>query len=177
MFCSACRRWWQSQRAQGYCKFGIGRIPQVKGRPPRHMSDTRWLDRHHRASLFNHEIIVPSSWNHDAAQFHPVCFDNQAHISRFPHLYGISHLSIHPMGTLCMSVWRRLPRPSLGHTNWPSCFQVFNVQDWWNCPLTCSELPMWARNTSLWLYRPSPRSDYLGNLTAEHRHFTHGYEL
>ena len=40
--------------------------------------------------LFNHktaQIIVSSSsysWNHDAAQFHPVRFDDQVHISRHP---------------------------------------------------------------------------------------------
>jgi len=31
------------------------------------------------------------SWNHDAAQFYPVCFDNQVHISQ--HLIGNLHLS------------------------------------------------------------------------------------
>ena len=43
-----------------------------------------------RPSLFNHEtaqVIVPFSsylWNHDAAQFHPVRFDDQVHISQHP---------------------------------------------------------------------------------------------
>jgi len=41
-------------------------------------------------SSWNHktaQVIVPSSfysWNHDAAQFHPVHFDDQVHISRHP---------------------------------------------------------------------------------------------
>jgi len=40
-----------------------------------------------QSSLFNQEIIMPLtsySWNHDAAQFHPVRFDDQVHISRHP---------------------------------------------------------------------------------------------
>ena len=83
--------------AQDCCKFGIGRIPQVlnarirgrQGLVP--ITGTRWPDRHHHASaLFNHEtaqVIVPFSsylWNHDAAQFHPVRFDDQVHISQHP---------------------------------------------------------------------------------------------
>ena len=83
---------------QGYCKFGIGRIPQVlnacivlTSRP----TNTYIHFWHLMFScpcfkLFNHktaQIIMSSSsysWNHDAAQFHPVCFDNQVHISQHP---------------------------------------------------------------------------------------------
>jgi len=37
-----------------------------------------------QSSFFNQEIIMPLtsySWNHDTAQFHSICFDDQVHIS------------------------------------------------------------------------------------------------
>ena len=46
-----------------------------------------------------------------------------------------------------MSVWQWLPRPSLGHTDWPTRLQVSNVRGVWHCPLTCSDWPFSWRQT------------------------------
>ena len=39
--------------------------------------------------------------------------------------------------TLHMLVSTWFQRPSLGHTNWPTCFQVSNVLGVWHCSFTC----------------------------------------
>ena len=60
-------------------------------------------------------------------------------------LAGIPHRGIHPTGNslhVCLKK-RKLPRPSLRHTNWPSCLQVSNARGGWNCPLTCPDPFPW----------------------------------
>ena len=64
-----------------------------------------------RSSLFDHDtaqVIMPSSsysWNPDTAKFHPVCFEDQVHISRHPSLSRHPSPEYSPDGELfaCLS--------------------------------------------------------------------------